>query len=77
MIVVDSTSKTCLAGRLFVPKIGKSLKWGCIKMKQKTSTVITKTLHSLNLMMFFFCYHFYINIFLLIFMGHERQELKQ
>jgi len=46
MIVVDSTFKTCLAGTLFVPKSGKSLKWGCVKMKQKTTTVITKTLHS-------------------------------
>jgi len=49
MIVVDCTSKTCLAGRLFVPKTGKSLKWGCIKMKQETTTVITKTLHSLEI----------------------------
>jgi len=49
VIVVDSTSKTCLTGRLFLPKIRKSLKWGCIKMKQKTTTVITKTLHSLKI----------------------------
>jgi hypothetical protein len=28
MIVVDSTSKTCLAGWLFVSKNGKSLKMG-------------------------------------------------
>jgi hypothetical protein len=58
---------------LFVPQIKKNLKWGCARIKQIITAVVTKTLTAdLNLIVFFST-HFTL---LHLFCGTKRKDLK-
>jgi hypothetical protein len=46
-IITEPPVKIHLGYRLFIPKQRKILNWSCIKIKQKITPVVTKTLYSL------------------------------